>query len=108
MPQAGLSEGQLATLSQLCDTVVPALDREPDPDGFWARKASDVGADLALADLLSALPPADLEGIGQLLDELAEAGFGTASQRSREQILRNFALAGPDVAAAVAALVNGA
>ena len=107
MPQAGLSDGQLATLAQLCDTVVPALDREPDPDGFWARKSTDVGADLALADLLSALPPADLEGIGQLLDELAEGGFGAASQRSREQILRNFALAGPEVAAGIAALVNG-
>ncbi len=108
MQQAGLSEGRLATLAQLCDTVVPALEREPDPDGFWARRATDVGAHLALAELLAALPPADLEGLGQLLDELAEGGFGAASQRSREQILRNFALAGPEVAAGIAALVNGA
>jgi choline dehydrogenase-like flavoprotein len=105
--QARLTEGQLATLHQVCDTVVPAIERQPDPDGFWARKATDLGADVALADLLSGLPPQDLEGIGQLLDELAEQGFGRLSARSREQMLRNFALAGPEAAAGVAALVNG-
>ena len=105
---AGLSERQLATLSQVCDTVVPVIEREPDPDGFWRRKASDVGADLALAEAFSALPPDQLAGIGQLLDELDELGFGRASQRSREQLLRTLALAGPEAASGVAALVNGA
>jgi choline dehydrogenase-like flavoprotein len=105
--QARLTEGQLATLNQVCDTVVPAIERQPDPDGFWARKATDLGADVALADLLSGLPPQDLEGIGQLLDELAEQGFGRLSALSREQMMRNFALAGPEAAAGVAALVNG-
>jgi choline dehydrogenase-like flavoprotein len=108
MTAAGLSDAQKATLSRLCDTVVPALERDDDPDGFWARKSSDIGADIALADLLATLPPLELAGIGQLLDELAESGFALASQRSREQILRNFALAGPEVAAGIAALVNGA
>jgi choline dehydrogenase-like flavoprotein len=103
-----LSERQLAMLSLLCDTVVPQIDRETDPDGFWARKATDLGADIALADVLSALPPEDLAGIGLLLDELDDLGFGRASARSREQLLRNFALAGPEAAAGVAALVNGA
>jgi choline dehydrogenase-like flavoprotein len=107
-PQAGLSEPQLATLRLLCDTVVPAIERKPDPEGFWARKATDLDADVALADLLSTLPPDQREGIGQLLDELEEQGFGRISTRSREQMLRNFALAGPEVAAGVAALVNGA
>jgi choline dehydrogenase-like flavoprotein len=105
--QIGLSERQLATLALLCDTVVPAIERKPDPDGFWARKATDIGADVALADLLSALPPQDLAGIGQLLDELVDLGFNRVSARSREQLLRNFSLAGPEAAAGVAALVNG-
>jgi choline dehydrogenase-like flavoprotein len=103
-----LSERQLATLSLLCDTVVPGIERQPDPDGFWARKATDLGADVALADLLSELPPQDLAGIRQLLDELDDLGFGHASARSREQLLRNFALAGPEAAAGIAALINGA
>jgi choline dehydrogenase-like flavoprotein len=106
--QARLSEGQLAMLSLVCDTAVPAIERHPDPDGFWARNATDLGADLAFADLLAGLPPEQLEGIGQLLDELAEQGFGRLSARSREQLLSNFALAGPDAAAGVATLVNGA
>jgi choline dehydrogenase-like flavoprotein len=104
----GLGERQLATLSQVCDTVVPAIERQPDPDGFWARKATDVGADVALAEAFSALPPEQLAGMGQLLDELADLGFGRASPRSREQLLRNLTLAGPEAAAGVAALVNGA
>ncbi|MGH2981578.1 MAG: GMC family oxidoreductase N-terminal domain-containing protein [Solirubrobacterales bacterium] len=106
--QTGLSEHQLGTLSLLCDTVVPAIEREPDPDGFWARKATDVGADTALAELLSALPAAELAGVGLLLDELEGQGFGRASARSREQVLRNFSLMSSEAAAGVNALVNGA
>lgn len=106
--QSGLSERQIATLSLLCDTVVPAIERQPDPDGFWGRRATDVGADLALAELLTDLPPAELEGIGQLLDELEGQGFGRASARSREQILRTFTLMSSEAAAGVNALISGA
>jgi acyl-CoA reductase-like NAD-dependent aldehyde dehydrogenase len=38
-----LSDEQRATLEALCDTVVPAVERRDDPDGFWARTASDLG-----------------------------------------------------------------
>ncbi len=106
--QTGLSERQLATMSLLCDTVVPAIERQPDPDGFWARKATDVGAELALAELLSGLPADELEGMGQLLDELEGQGFRRASARSREQILRNFTLLSSEAAVGVEALINGA
>jgi choline dehydrogenase-like flavoprotein len=106
--EAGLSERQLATLSLLCDTVVPAIERDPDPDGFWARKATDVGADTALAEALALLSPQDLAGIALLLDELEALGFSRASARSREQLLRNFTIAGPQAAAGIAALINGA
>jgi len=106
--QPGLSDRQLATLRMLCDTVVPAVERGFDPDGFWARKATDVGADVALAEILSASPPAELEGIRLLLDEIEGQGFGPASPRSREQILRNFSLMSSEARAGVEALVNGA
>lgn len=102
-----LSERQLQTLRLLCDTVVPPIERGHDPDGFWARRASDVGAEAALAEALAALPPAERQGIAQLLDELEGQGFGRASARSREQILRNFSLMSSQAAAGVSALVNG-
>ena len=108
MPVQPLSDRQLATLRLLCDTVVPAVERGYDPDGFWSRKATDVGADLALAEVLSALPPAELEGMRMLLDELEGQGFSRASARSREQILRNLSLMSSEARVGVQALVNGA
>lgn len=104
---AELSDAHRATLRAICDTVVPSIDREPDPDGFWARKASDVGTDLAFADLLSQLPDEQLTGLIELLDGLEEQGFAAASQLSREQILRNVSLLGPEAAAGVGSLIAG-
>ena len=102
-----LTEAHRATLRAICDTVVPSIERDPDPNGFFARRASDVGTDVALADLLDTLPEQQLTGMIELLDALAEQGFERASQLSREQILRNIALLGPEAAAGVGALVNG-
>ena len=102
-----LTDAHRSTLRALCDTVVPSLERDPDPDGFYARRASDVGADAGLAQLVEALPPEQLAGMAELLDGLAEQGFEQASQLSREQILRNISLLGPEAAAGVAALVGG-
>jgi choline dehydrogenase-like flavoprotein len=102
-----LTEAHRATLTAICDTVVPAIDRDRDPDGFWARRASDVGADTALGDLLAELPSDQLAATIELLEALEEQGFARASQPSREQILRNVALLGPEAAAGVSALVGG-
>ena len=57
-------------LEAVCDTVVPALERPDDPDGFWARSAGDVGAPAALEALLELRPPEEQLGIDQLLDGL--------------------------------------
>ena len=103
-----LSDSHRATLRAICDTAVADLGREPDPDGFWSRKASDVGADVALADLIEKLPEPQLAGTIELLDALAEQGFESASQLSREQILRNISLLGPEAAAGVGSLTAGA
>ncbi len=102
-----LSVAHRETLRALCDTVVPSIEHDPDPDGFWARRASEVGADAALADLIATLPPEQLEGTIDLLDALREQSFEAASQLSREQILRNISLLGPEAAAGVGALVSG-
>jgi choline dehydrogenase-like flavoprotein len=101
-----LSDTQRTTLRALCDTVVPSIRREQDPYGLWARKATDLGVDSGVEQLMAGLPEVDRAGLCELLDGLAEQGIARASQRSREQILRNVALFGPDAAAGVSALVG--
>ena len=100
-----LNDAQLATLRAVCDTVVPSIERPDDPDGFWARKATDVGADEALLQTIETMPPEQQAGLAELLDVLELQGFSTVSQLSREQILANVSLASMDAAAGVGALV---
>jgi hypothetical protein len=82
-----LSTDRVATLRAVCDTVVPTVVRDVDPDGFWRRRATDVGADRALVTMLDGMPAQQRAGLCQLLDVLAEQGFGDAARSSREQIL---------------------
>ncbi|HEU4976111.1 MAG TPA: GMC family oxidoreductase [Baekduia sp.] len=102
---AAFTDRQLATLRAVCDTVVPAMPRDDDPHGFWARKASDVGADQALQQALEAMPEDQGAGMAQLLDALEMQGFERLSQLSREQVLTNLSLASRDAAVGVGALV---
>jgi choline dehydrogenase-like flavoprotein len=101
-----LTADRRATLRAVCDTVVPSLPRDRDPHGLWGRSASDVGADEAVAQQIGALPEELAAGLGQLLDAVAAQGFAQASQLSREQLLRNLALASGDAAGGVAALTS--
>jgi choline dehydrogenase-like flavoprotein len=101
-----LTDTHREVLVALGDAVVPPVVYEPDPDGFFARKASDVGVAPALEQLLTSLPEEQLGGLLQLLDALADQGFVRSSQRSQEQILRNIALTGPEPAAGVHALIG--
>jgi choline dehydrogenase-like flavoprotein len=103
-----LGDAQLATLRLACDTVVPRIERDDDPDGFWARSASDVGADAALAEMISELPDEQRAGMAELLDALEGQGFSRVSQRSREQLFRNVALVGPEAAAGIGTLIGAA
>ena len=93
-------------LVAVCDTVVPSIAREPDPSGFFARKASDLGVPDAALQLLAAAPPEQVAGLGMLLDALDAQGFTQLSQRSREQVMRNLSLMGPEPAAGIQSLVN--
>lgn len=78
---------QTQVLRVLCDTVVPSIDHPDDADGFWARRATDVGADLGVLATIAAMPADQQDGLGGLLDALAAQGFLGASQEQREQIL---------------------
>jgi choline dehydrogenase-like flavoprotein len=103
-----LSDSQRAVLTAVCDTVVPSLPRDRDPDGLWARTASDLGADQGAALLISEIPDPELRaGLLLLIDAIGGQGITRApSQESREQILRNTALSDPRAAAGVAALIG--
>jgi choline dehydrogenase-like flavoprotein len=100
-----LTDVQLATLRAVCDTVVPSIARDDDPTGFWARTATDVGADLAIVEAIAAMPPEQQDGLAQLLDVLAAQGFAEASQLSREQTFTNLSLASMDAAIGVGGLI---
>jgi choline dehydrogenase-like flavoprotein len=104
-----LSDSQRETLRAFCDTIVPSIERQPDPEGFWGRKASDLGVDVAAADLIAQIPDETVRGgLMELLDVLASQGIAEAakSQLSREQTIRNLQLASPDAAAGVGALAG--
>ena len=103
---AELTDLQRQTLRAVCDTVVPSIERADDPDGFFARRATDVGADQALELTLDTLPPEQADGMCQLLDALAAQGFNGASQLSREQLFTNVSLASMEAAAGIAVLVG--
>ena len=101
-----LNESQRAALEAFCDTIVPSIERADDPDGLWARAASDLMIAAAVEDLISQIPDEVTRGgLVQLLDVLDAQGLRTApSQLSREQILRNIVFASPDGAMGVNAL----
>src|SRR3954471_16521280 len=101
---APLTDDQRATLRAVCDTVVPPIQRTPDPDGFWARKASDIGVDQAFEQMMDEMPEPDRAGLLQLLDALDQQHFRHHSQLSREQLLRNISLMGPEAAGGIGAL----
>jgi hypothetical protein len=102
-----LSEERRAVLQAVCDTVVPSIEHDPDPTGLWARSATDLGADQGIEQVFDLLPEQDYAGMMELIDALGQQGFDRVSQLSREQILRNVALSGPEAAAGVSTLRPG-
>ena len=104
MPE--LSDVQRETLRVLCDTIVPRVERADDPDGFWARTGTEMGADLGIIDALDTLKPEERDGLLQLLDVLASQDFLTVSQASREQLLVTNSLASMDAAIGIKLLVS--
>ncbi|MGH2922614.1 MAG: FAD-dependent oxidoreductase [Solirubrobacterales bacterium] len=102
-----LTDADRATLAAICDTVVPAIDRDRDPDGLWGRKASDLATDQGVALMIEAIPDPEMRaGFVELIRAVGAQGIARASQPSREQIIRNAALSGPEAAAGVNALIS--
>jgi choline dehydrogenase-like flavoprotein len=103
-----LDESQRGALRAFCDTIVPRIEREPDPEGFWGTTASALGVDAGVAELIEGIPDEVVRGgLVQLLDVIAAQGVDRApSQLSREQLVRNLELASPGAAAGIAALTG--
>ena len=81
---------QRETLTAIVDTFVASVPHEDDPDGFYAAKGSDVGADLATEQyLVTHLPEEQLAGLLQLIDAVGLFGFKDQPQAVREEILAN-------------------
>jgi choline dehydrogenase-like flavoprotein len=101
-----LSEIQRDTLAKVCDTFAPPVAVDDDPTGYWGRAASDLQVPALIEQQLgSELVSEDqLEGFRQLLDALADAGFGDAPQEVREQILHGFMDSGPEALAGISAM----
>src|SRR5690349_13789491 len=100
-----LTETQRTTLRLFCDTIVPRIEREPDPHGFFARAATEIGVDQGVEQLIGELDDELKTGLAQLLDALGSQGLERMpSQLSREQVLKNMTLASPEAAAGIQAL----
>jgi len=94
------------TLRALCDTVIPSIARDEDPDGFWARTATDLGVDLAALEFMATMPDAQREGLGLLLDALTALNLaGTEDQAAREAIVRGVAQSSPEAGLGMAGLI---
>src|SRR5947209_135907 len=105
---ASLTDTQRAALAAFSDTVVPRIERADDADGFWARRATDLGVERGVEDLIAAIPDERTRaGLAELLDTFYDQGITRApSQLSREQLLRNLTLFSADAAAGVSSLVG--
>src|ERR671939_1871715 len=98
-----LDEKRRAALRAFCQTIVPRVERDPDPHGFWRTSATDLGVDAGVAELVEGIPDEVVRGgLMELLDVIAAQALDKApSQASREQLVRNLELASPDAAAGI-------
>ena len=81
-----LSERDRAILKAVCDTVVPAIERDRDPDGLLgAQRPATSGVDEGAAQLIAEIPDPTIRGgpRSQLLDALGAAGLPAAPRSSR-------------------------
>ncbi|MEX0836463.1 MAG: hypothetical protein WD010_10250, partial [Nitriliruptor sp.] len=93
-------------LDALAETFAPPAEpptvAADDPNGFWARSASEVGVGPRLAErLLEMLPPEDVDELGTLLDLLRRTGFTKLPQGGRERVLKALSAANPDARAGI-------
>lgn len=98
-----LSDRQMEALRAVCDALAPALEREDDPHGFWARSASDLDVAGKIADLVGRLDVRSQREFARLLDLLGSRALGATwlgpmrpvtalSPEEREAMLRRWSL----------------
>ncbi|MCS6909699.1 MAG: FAD-dependent oxidoreductase [Anaerolineales bacterium] len=99
-----LTDSQFATLTALCDTLVPSIERSDDPHGFWKRKASDLDVPRLVARAVRDLQSDEQQReFKQLLDYLERpfmAGvltghfksFVQLTPKQRERVLQRWAV----------------
>lgn len=99
---------QRETLAALADTfcaAVPVPEGSTDPDGFFARTASDLGVPAAAEQyLLAMVPDVQLNGLLQLLDTMASLGLKNQPLVTREVIAKTVAGIAPEARGGVDAL----
>lgn len=98
----GLSARERAVLGAVCDTLVPAISRTPDPAGFFATGAREAGTAVRAAGLIDRVPdPADRNRLRLLLRTLDNpfvnllfagkfAAFTALPGPEREAVLRGY------------------
>ncbi len=64
-----MDETRREVLRAIADTVVPGIQRSPDPDGFWALRGSELGVDEATAQAIEQLP--GLQGVDRRRQRLS-------------------------------------
>lgn len=98
------TEARRASLKAFSDCVFPSVEMQPDPSGFWARKASDFGVDVAAAALLEQAPEPARSGLVALIDALGANGITALPQPVQEQLIQGVAASSPEAQAGIVAL----
>lgn len=71
-----LSAEQREVLEIICNTFIPSIQKEDDPDGYWARKATDLPVVDNILGIISKLPKGDREAFLDLLDLMNSRKLG--------------------------------
>lgn len=101
------SEARRASLRAFCDCIFPSLAYEPDPYGFWRRKASDFSVDLATAQVLDAsVPEPQRSGLLSLLDVFGAQGIVSLPNEARERLIQAVAASSGDAQLGVQGLMR--
>jgi choline dehydrogenase-like flavoprotein len=71
-----LSKEQIEALEAICNTFIPSITKEEDPDNYWKREGTDLPVVENIIDTISSLPIEDQEEFIELLDLLNSRKLG--------------------------------
>ena len=71
-----LTQKQFSALVSVCDTIIPAIIKEDDVDGYWKRKASDLDIPNKIVALISTLSDSEQKEFKKLLSILTVPVLG--------------------------------